>query len=99
MTMQLRPICNKFRLIRINQRSAACDPLEEFPKGNSLRRLQGALVFPRWMQGHDTIRERRWLFSRLLAQIAMASAHHARGASLLSARRYFSATGNSGPYV
>jgi hypothetical protein len=32
------------RLIRINRRSAAGDPLEEFPKGNSLRRLQGASV-------------------------------------------------------
>ena len=43
--MRLRPIWNKFRLIRINERSAAGDPLEEFPKGNSLRRLAGAFMF------------------------------------------------------
>ncbi len=34
----------KSRLIRINERSAAGDPLEEFPKGNCLRRLKGAFV-------------------------------------------------------
>jgi hypothetical protein len=35
----------KSRLIRINERSAAGDPLEEFTKGNSLRRFEGAFVF------------------------------------------------------
>ena len=34
----------KSRLIRINERSAAGDPFEGFPKGNSLQRLEGAFV-------------------------------------------------------
>ena len=41
------------RLIRINERSAAGDPLEEFPKGNSLWRLEGAFVFPCWLHEPD----------------------------------------------
>ena len=34
-------------MIRTNERSAVGDPLKEFPKGNSLRRLKGAFVCPR----------------------------------------------------
>lgn len=32
-----------YRVVRIIERSAAGAPLEEFPQGSSLRRLQGAL--------------------------------------------------------
>jgi hypothetical protein len=48
------------RLIRIDERSAAGDPLEEFPKGNSLWRLQGAFVFPSLLHTLDTICHGRW---------------------------------------
>jgi hypothetical protein len=50
----------KSRLIRINERSAAGDPLEEFPKGNSLRRLEGRLLMSaRRLRPPDIINRRR----------------------------------------
>jgi hypothetical protein len=42
------PGARVLRLIWINERSAGGDPLAEFPKGNSLRRLPGGFVCPRW---------------------------------------------------
>jgi len=49
----------KSRLIRINDRSAAGDPLKEFPKGNSLRRLEGASLILCWLHAPDRICNRR----------------------------------------
>lgn len=47
------------RLIRIDKRGAAGDPLEEFPKGNSPWRLKGTLAGPRVAHVPDTIYNRR----------------------------------------
>jgi len=63
----------KSRLIRI-ARSAAGDPLKEFPKGNSLRRLEGASVILCWLHAPDRICNRREVLFKPPAQIAMASA-------------------------
>jgi hypothetical protein len=54
----------KSRLIRIYERSAAGDPLEEFPKGNSLRRL---LVSVRRLRPPDIINRRAAQFEPVSA--------------------------------
>ena len=64
----------KSRLIRINEWRAAGDPLEEFPKGNSLRRLTGASVFLCWLLAPDPICNRREVLFEPPGQIPMASA-------------------------
>ena len=64
----------KSRLIRISERSTAGDPLDEFPKGNSLQRLEGAFVFRVGCTPLDTICHGCRLFLKPPAQIAMASA-------------------------
>ena len=65
--------------------SAAGDPLEEFPEGNSLRRLKGAFVVPRWLYAPGNIWHGRWLFLKPPAQTAMASAPHSSSVILLCA--------------
>jgi hypothetical protein len=96
------------RLIRINERSAGGDPLAEFPKGNSLWRLQGGFVCPRWSHAPamrvalveaasaDRHGERS---SRVLVLCADARVQSASGSPGCAARRHFSAIGHSGLYV
>ena len=68
-------------LIWINERSAGGDPLAELPKGNSLRRLQGGFVCPRWSYALAM----RVALLKPLAQISMASARSIEAAEIQSA--------------